>query len=104
MQAKEIIAFLDGYGRITAADWEFLVKLDGDVGFERNYFERCFDKFESDPKLGIGGGVICHQFKGKLRVEPSPRFHVRGATKIYRRTCWEQIGGVIRGIGWRHHR
>jgi len=99
-EAKEIEAFLDGYMRITVLDWEFLVKIDGDIGFERDYFEKCFNKFDTDRKLGIGGGVICHQVKGRLKVEPSPRFHVRGATKIYRRTCWEQIGGVIRGTGW----
>jgi hypothetical protein len=29
-----------------------------------------------------------------------PLFHVRGATKIYRRECWEQIGGLIRAPGW----
>ncbi len=27
-------------------------------------------------------------------------FHVRGATKIYRRACWEQIAGLWRGPGW----
>ncbi len=25
---------------------------------------------------------------------------MRGATKIYRRACWNQIGGVRRGAGW----
>jgi poly-beta-1,6-N-acetyl-D-glucosamine synthase len=97
--AKEIEAFLDGYTRVTS-DWEFLVKLDGDVSFQPSYFEDCFREFSTDPGLGIGGGVVCHQFKGELRVEPIPQFHVRGATKIYRRMCWEQIGGVVRGAGW----
>ena len=100
IEAKEIEAFLAGYERITVAEWEFLVKLDGDVGLGADYFEKCFAKFVADPNLGIGGGVICHQFRGGLKVEPSPRFHVRGATKIYRRACWEQIGGVIRAPGW----
>jgi hypothetical protein len=39
---------------------------------------------------------------GSLEVESriDPAFHVRGATKIYRRGCWEQIGGLIRAPGW----
>jgi hypothetical protein len=39
---------------------------------------------------------------GSLEVESriDPAFHVRGATKIYRRECWEQIGGLIRAPGW----
>lgn len=93
-------AFYDGFERITTIDWDFLVKLDGDLGFESEYFTRCLAKFEADPKLGIGGGVICHQLNGNLVVEPNPRFHVRGATKIYRRACWEEILGLIRAPGW----
>jgi hypothetical protein len=29
-----------------------------------------------------------------------PPFHVRGATKIYRRACWEQISPLIKAPGW----
>src|SRR5260370_32493773 len=99
-EAKEIEAFYAGYDRIAESDWEFLVKLDGDLSFAPDYFARCFAEFDAEPKLGIGGGLICHVVKGELRVEATPSFHVRGATKIYRRACWEAIGGVIRGAGW----
>jgi biofilm PGA synthesis N-glycosyltransferase PgaC len=37
---------------------------------------------------------------GQLRVEANPKFHVRGATKIYRRECWEAIGGLWSAPGW----
>jgi glycosyltransferase involved in cell wall biosynthesis len=82
--------------------WDFLVKFDGDLSFSPDYFEQCFNRFASDPKLGIGGGTICNQLNGALEVESKvdPAFHVRGATKIYRRECWEQIGGLIRAPGW----
>ena len=49
---------------------------------------------------GIGGGVICHQFKGKLQVESNPSFHVRGANKIYKRACWKEIACLMRAPGW----
>jgi hypothetical protein len=32
--------------------------------------------------------------------EPSPAFHVRGATKIYKRGCWDAIGGFWPAPGW----
>jgi hypothetical protein len=38
--------------------------------------------------------------RGELKVEAVPKFHVRGATKIYRRACWEAIGGLFSGAGW----
>lgn len=96
-----IEAFYDGYNKVTKP-WDYLVKLDGDVSFDLNYFERCFAKFASDSKLGIGGGTVGSIHKGEFIPESQidPAFHVRGATKIYRRGCWEQIGELIRAPGW----
>jgi glycosyltransferase involved in cell wall biosynthesis len=99
-EAKEIIAFYHGFPYITVTEWDFLVKLDGDLGFAADYFERCFDEFEKDPKLGVGGGDICHLENEVPVVEKNPQFHVRGATKIYRKACWDAIGGVVRGTAW----
>jgi biofilm PGA synthesis N-glycosyltransferase PgaC len=98
--AKEIKAFYEGFEKITARDWEFLVKLDGDISFVPEYFEKCFAEFDANPELGIGGGEICNLVDGEWKVEPNPRFHVRGATKIYRRACWEQMSGVPQSPGW----
>jgi glycosyltransferase involved in cell wall biosynthesis len=99
-RAKEIEAFYAGYEELNVADWEFIAKIDGDIGFEPDYFEQCFLQFAREPLLGIAGGEICNIVDGEIRPEPTPRFHVRGATKIYRRPCWEKIGGVLRGPGW----
>ena len=93
-------AFNDGYRTLSTHDWEFIVKLDGDLTFEPDYFERCLDFFQREPQLGIGGGVICYLENGAKTFEPGPDFHVRGATKIYRRECWEAIGGFWPAPGW----
>jgi len=93
-------AFYEGYNALSCPDWEFLVKLDGDLSFALDYFEKCFVHFQKDPDLGIGGGEIHHDIAGKLQAEVNPRFHVRGATKIYRRACWQAIGGLWPASGW----
>jgi biofilm PGA synthesis N-glycosyltransferase PgaC len=95
-------AFYDGYRSVTKIGWEFVVKLDGDLSFPNNYFEECLCRFNSDPRLGIGGGTICNEHNGFLEPESKvdPQFHVRGATKIYRRACWDQIGGLLCAPGW----
>jgi len=93
-------AFYEGYGALGSRNWEFLVKLDGDLTFSTRYFESCFERFRDDPALGIGGGEIQHDIGGQLIVEENPRFHVRGATKIYRRECWDAIGGLWPASGW----
>ena len=93
-------AFNDGYQALKTKDWEFVVKFDGDLSFDSNYFEKCFAHFHRDPKLGVGGGGIYHLIDGRERLEESPSFHVRGATKIYRQSCWEAIGGLWPAPGW----
>jgi biofilm PGA synthesis N-glycosyltransferase PgaC len=93
-------AFYDGFNALHSDDWEFIVKLDGDLTFSPEYFERCFERFSERPRLGIGGGEIYHDVEGDLKREANPKFHVRGATKIYRRPCWEAIGGLWVAPGW----
>jgi poly-beta-1,6-N-acetyl-D-glucosamine synthase len=95
-------AFADGFKHLGGTDWDFLVKLDADLSFEPDYFQRCMIRFDDDPQLGIGGGQIRVLRDGRPVVEcpGDPIFHVRGATKIYRRACWDQIGGLVQSTGW----
>lgn len=98
--AGVIEAFNDGLNRLRCNDWDFIVKLDGDLVFAADYFENCFEHFRRDPRLGIGGGAIFHVLKGIEKIEEVPHFHVRGATKIYKRECWEAIRGLWVAPGW----
>ncbi len=93
-------AFNDGYRALEYQDWDFIVELDGDLSFEPEYFEKCFEHFGRDQKLGLGGGSIYHIVNGKQLLESCPAFHVRGATKIYRRACWQGLGGLLPAPGW----
>lgn len=93
-------AFYAGYDTLQERNWNYIVKLDGDLIFAPDYFEKCFEYFRWEPTLGISGGEIQHDLSEGLTVEENPRFHVRGATKIYRRACWEAIGGLWRAPGW----
>ena len=52
-------ALNDGYKALKCKDWEFIVKFDADLSFEPDYFEKCFTNFRNEPRLGVGGGVIC---------------------------------------------
>jgi glycosyltransferase involved in cell wall biosynthesis len=97
-----IAAFYEGFAQIVDDQWKFIVKFDGDLSFEPDYFERCVGEFESDSGLGIGGGTCCIVVDERRIPEftGEPRFHVRGPTKIYRRQCFEEIGGLIQAPGW----
>lgn len=95
-------AFYVGYSVLNDQNWDYIVKLDGDLSFALDYFEQCFKIFDSEPTLGIGGGTVCQLDNGQIKVDSvgDPPFHVRGATKIYRRACWEQIHPLIEAPGW----
>jgi biofilm PGA synthesis N-glycosyltransferase PgaC len=94
-------AFYEAYKLIEDEPWQFLVKLDGDLSFGPHYFEKCFEVFRVEPRLGIGGGLVCANLNERIDEEfRDPAFHVRGPTKIYRRECWQEIGGLIRMTGW----
>ena len=95
-----IAAFYEGYSGLNIPDWDFIVKLDADLNFAPDYFECCFGEFDKDRRLGIGGGGIYHDTPAGLKLEQNPAFHVRGATKIYRRQCWDQLGGLLKAPGW----
>lgn len=98
--AGVVEAFYDGYRCLRAQDWEFLVKMDGDLSFASGFFRQALARFASQPRLGIAGALLYERVNGSLRPEKGPRFHVRGATKIYRRRCWEEIGGLVSSPGW----
>ena len=95
-------AFYAGFARVEHEPWDFLVKLDGDLSFDPDYFQRCLDRFATEPTLGIAGGTVCALRGGCLHIDSvgDPPFHVRGATKIYRRQCWEQIAPLVHAPGW----
>jgi biofilm PGA synthesis N-glycosyltransferase PgaC len=94
-----IEAFYAGFQVLQCQDWEFMSKLDGDLSFPPEYFEKAFERFETDSKLGIGGGVLYHIDNGVKQIERHPLFHVRGGCKIYRRDCWDRMGGLWVGPG-----
>jgi Glycosyltransferases involved in cell wall biogenesis len=95
-------AFRDGYRLVEKDQWDFMVKLDGDLSFDTQFFSKALDRFREDSGLGIGGGTICRREGDQLVAEwrGDPPFHVRGATKIYRRECWLQLGFLYPVPGW----
>lgn len=97
-----VAAFYDGYELIAKDQWDYVVKLDGDLSFGPDYFAHCLREFDADKRLGIAGGTCCKLVNGKRVPEfiGEPLFHVRGPTKIYRRECFEAIGGIIVAPGW----
>lgn len=100
MTGGEIKAFYKGYEQIKNEDYDFLAKVDGDVSFESTYFEFLLHKFHADDKLGLASGSVYYKNENGLTYEKTYQYHVRGAARVYRKQCWDNMGGTIDNLGW----
>jgi len=97
---KVVRAFNTGLLTVDYHAVDFIVKLDGDLELPDNYFETIIQVFESDPKIGICGGYILNKYGDEFIRERSNDYHIRGAFKAVRTTCFEQIGGFQETWNW----
>lgn len=96
-----IRAFNHGYESIDKTTYDFIVKLDCDLSFQPDYFEKLLEKFTADEQLGIASGVYLEKkMSGKWLEIKMPSYHAAGASKVIRRRCFEEIGGFIAMAGW----
>jgi len=97
--AGKVLAFNAGYERVSGMPYEVIGNLDADVSFEHDYFELLLQKFIEFPRLGVAGtpfreGDFQYDY-GFTSIE-----HVSGQVQMFRRTCFEEIGGFVpRKIG-----
>ena len=101
--AAKVIAFNTGYAMIKNEKYDIIGNLDADLSFEKDYFEFLITKFQADSLLGVAGTPFIED-----GVHYDYRFtnieHVSGACQMFRRKCFEDIGGYIPikggGIDW----
>ena len=93
-------AFNWGLRTVDPRSFTHIGKLDADIELPEDYFERLLAEFDRDPDLGIGGGVLVEEVGSQWKLMRTAPHHVRGALKLYRRECFEDIGGVRELLGW----
>jgi biofilm PGA synthesis N-glycosyltransferase PgaC len=82
------------------ADVDFILRLDADISFGPPFVQSLMAEFARDPALGIAGATLQERRGRTLGCDRVPAFHTRGATKMYKRACFEAIGGLEAGPGW----
>jgi poly-beta-1,6-N-acetyl-D-glucosamine synthase len=98
--AAEARAFNLALEQVRGEPYDYVGKLDGDVELPLDYFERVLQRFAHDPALGIAGGSLVERFGSRSRRVRIPSYHVHGALKLYRRRCFEDVGGLRECLGW----
>jgi poly-beta-1,6-N-acetyl-D-glucosamine synthase len=96
-----IRAFKCGHESIETSDYDFIVKLDCDLSFGKDYFQSLLGRFTEDHQLGIASGVYLEMGEdGAWKEVVMPSYHAAGACKVLRRNCFEEIEGFIVAAGW----
>ena len=101
--AAKVQCFNAGFTRLKDLDYDIVGSLDADISFEPDYFDFLLGKFEENPRLGVAGTPFVengsHYDYRFTNIE-----HVSGACQLFRRQCFEEIGGYIPirggGIDW----
>jgi biofilm PGA synthesis N-glycosyltransferase PgaC len=92
--AGKVNAFNAGYARVADLNYDVIANLDGDVSFDPDYFEFLLQKFEENPRLGVGGTPFREgSFQYDYRFTSIE--HVSGQCQLFRRACFEDIGGYV---------
>jgi glycosyltransferase involved in cell wall biosynthesis len=102
--AAKVHAFNAGFKSIEHLDYKVIGNLDSDVSFEKDYLEFLLGKFAEDAGLGVAGTVFREDGYSSERDSFEGQNHVAGGCQLFRRRCYEQIGGYIPnkagGIDW----
>jgi glycosyltransferase involved in cell wall biosynthesis len=91
--AGKAYAFSCGKARLDALPYEVIANLDADITFESGYMAYLLGKLASDAALGVVGTPYVETNKETFDYHFVNIDHVSGACQVFRRACYEEIGG-----------
>ena len=103
--AAKAHCFNAGYERLKEVVFDVIGNLDADITFGVDYFEFLLEKFSASPHLGVAGTPYVEDANRPQGHTYAHRFaqleHVSGACQLFRRDCFEAVGGYkpIQGGG-----
>src|SRR6266850_1037493 len=102
--AKKVHCINAGYERVKGVRYEVIGNVDADISFEEDYFEYLLSQLTADTALGVVGTHFREKGYSSDIDTMSGQDYVTGACQVFRRKCFEDIGGYIPnkagGIDW----
>lgn len=99
--AAKVRSFEAGFEAVRGLPFEVVGNLDADLTFEPDYFEYLLGQFAQDSLLGVAGTPFVEGSSRSYDYRFTNIEHVSGACQLFRRRCYEEIGGYqpIKGGG-----
>ena len=102
--AAKVTCFNKGYESVKSIDFDLIGNLDADISFEKDYLEFLLEKFSQIIELGVAGTPFIEDGYSSVTDSFEGEKHVAGGCQLFRRECFEKIGGYIPnkagGIDW----
>lgn len=102
--ASKVFSFNAGYERVRDVQYDIIGNLDADLSFEKDMLEYLLEQFTQFPDLGVAGPPFCEMPKRQYDYRYANIEHVTGMLQLFRRECFEAIGGYTPikggGIDW----
>ena len=103
--AAKAYSFAAGYAKVKPIDHDIVGNLDADVSFGEDHLEFLLQQFEGDPELGVAGTIFKEESGYSSEKDSFEGYtHVSGQCQLFRRQCFEDIGGYVPnkagGIDW----
>jgi len=103
--AAKVEAFRAGMERVKHLEYDIIGNLDADVTLDPDHFEFLLSKFSLDSRLGVAGTVFWEPGGYNSATDSfEGQTYVSGQCQIFRRQCYEEIGGYVPskagGIDW----
>ena len=95
--AAKAHCFNAGYKKLKNVAFDVIGNLDADISFQPDYFEFLLSKFSEHPLLGVAGTPYVEDSSQPRGHTYGHKFaqmeHVSGACQLFRKPCFETIGG-----------
>jgi glycosyltransferase involved in cell wall biosynthesis len=102
--AAKVYAFNAGQEKVKQLEYDVIGNLDADVSLDDDHFEFLLEKLLENNRLGVTGTVFTEEGYSSETDSFEGLNHVSGQCQLFRRQCFEEIGGYVPnragGIDW----
>jgi biofilm PGA synthesis N-glycosyltransferase PgaC len=97
--AGKVLAFNAGYAQVKELKFDAIGSVDADASFDEDYFAFLLEKLAEDPSLGLVGTAFREATGGTYDYRFVSIEHVTGICQLFRRQCFDEIGGYVPAKG-----